>query len=156
MQEHVAIPESDGSARPASERRLARVIAISVGFLLLAAAVLKGDELAFGAVPDGPHSFSRLLVIVTVEIEIALGVWLISGRFVGGAWATAAVLFAIMASANLYWAVTGRASCGCLGRLQTPPWLMFSVDIAIVGALAFVRPQRIVQRSPSKGACRIE
>lgn len=60
------VPEPDARLRRASSRHFAGVIAITLGFLLLAAALLKAHDLAFGAAPEAPHSSSRFLVVLTL------------------------------------------------------------------------------------------
>jgi len=83
---------------------------------------------------------SPRLEIVTIEAELILGLWLLSGFFTVAAWLTAISFFSILTVASLYMALTGQTSCGCFGRVTVSPWLAFAIDLAALVALALFRP----------------
>ncbi len=85
---------------------------------------------------------SPRLEIATIEVEILLGPWLLSGLSLRAAWVTALVFFGILAGVSLYLALIGQHSCGCLGRITVSPWLAFAIDVAALAGLAFWRPAR--------------
>src|SRR5438876_300801 len=118
------------------------LLRILLGSVLLAAASLKLH--GFVTDPFSQQSFlgSARLEIATIEVEILLGLWLLSGLVLGAAWMAAAVFFSILASASLYMALTGQRSCACLGSVSVTPWLTFAIDVIAVAALALCRPTR--------------
>jgi hypothetical protein len=68
-------------------------------------------------------------VIASIELEITLGVWLLSGWFQRGAWLGALGFFGVLAGVSLYLALIGQRSCGCFGRVPVNPWLTFTLDV---------------------------
>lgn len=113
-----------------------------LGVTLLAAAALKGYELATSPVASGDGLWnSRPLLIAAVEYELVLGVWLLAGWRPVWAHRVALATFALFAAVALYKAHSGDASCGCFGRLTVSPWLTFGFDTLAVAALAVARPQ---------------
>src|SRR5207249_2047895 len=50
-----------------------------------------------------------------------------------------------LAAVGLYLALVGQTSCGCFGRIAVNPWLMFAVDVAVMGALVLSRPAASLQ-----------
>lgn len=52
-----------------------------LGLLLLVAAVMKGCELLTVPVANADIWSNRYFLIFTVEFELALGIWLLSGLF---------------------------------------------------------------------------
>ena len=81
----------------------------------------------------------RLLVAV-IELEILLGLWLLSGLAKRAAWAAALVFFAAGTAANLYLAVEGQRSCGCFGRVEVNPWVTLGLDLTAILTLLLCRP----------------
>jgi hypothetical protein len=115
-----------------------------LGLVLLAAGVLKGYAVATADLlplrevhPWSTDWFSMGLV----EMELALGLWLVSGLYARPArWAGVAI-FALFFEVSLYQTLMGQPSCGCLGKLTVPPWLMAPFDLAAVfGLLAWPHP----------------
>jgi hypothetical protein len=72
--------------------------------------------------------------------EVALGVWLLSGRMRFGAWLAALLTLTAFALHTLELTAAGRASCGCLGPGGPPPAVMLAVDLAAAAVLLKRRP----------------
>ena len=89
-------------------QRSARVLVAGV---LLAAAALKGYQIA--TEPTVGHGLlgSRSLLIAQVELELLLGLWLLSGSFRRASWLTASFMFVIFVGVSLYKGVAGEPSC---------------------------------------------
>jgi hypothetical protein len=110
---------------------------------LLVAAGLKAHGLAVDPYASDSIFFTPRLQIATIEVEVFLGLWLLSGWSAHAARVTAVGFFALLASVSFYLALTGQRSCGCLGRVEVNPWLTFAFDVAVMAALALFRPQPI-------------
>jgi hypothetical protein len=82
---------------------------------------------------------SPRLLVATIEVEIVLGLWLLSGWSMRAAWGMALAFFGILAGASLYMALLGQRSCGCFGPVAVSPWWTFALDVGAVGALALGR-----------------
>lgn len=102
-----------------------------IGLLLIAAALLKGVNLASGV--TNTHVYFH---IVEVLSEWALGLWLICGLARRHAMAISLAAFAAFAGVSLVGALTGRHSCGCFGPIKINPWFTFALDAAIILSLA--------------------
>lgn len=76
-----------------------------------------------------------------IELEILLGLWLISGLYPRGAWVAGVTGFGLLAGVSLYLAALGSPSCGCFGKLVVSPWLTSGLDIVALIALWHWRPQ---------------
>jgi hypothetical protein len=124
------------------------ILRVVLGIILLVTSALKAQAMfASTSSPDVFFSSPRLQ-IATIEIESALGLWLLSGLAVRLAWACAAVFFALLASVSLWMAVDGQADCGCLGAVHANPLWTFGFDVAAVVALCAFRPKRIPELAP--------
>lgn len=75
-----------------------------------------------------------------VEIELILGLWLVSGVFALASWRVALVCFTGFAGVAIYRVVAGYDSCGCFGKVQVSPIYTMVFDIAAVALLLFFRP----------------
>jgi len=64
-----------------------------LGILLLAAAVLKGWQLVTEPVANSDIWSYRPFLILTVEFELGLAIWLLSGLFKKAAWLAALACF---------------------------------------------------------------
>ncbi len=112
-----------------------------LGILLLTAAVLKGWQLLTEPVANNDIWSYRPFLIFTVEFEIALGIWLVSGLFKKAAWLAAISCFSLFSFITLYKGLSGAESCGCFGSVHVNPWItLFAVDIPAVIVLAVFRP----------------
>jgi hypothetical protein len=124
-----------------SNRRLPYAIVSRVlGVLLLAAAALKLHGLAIDPAGHGGVFSAPEWQVGIVEIEIFLGIWLLSGNRPIGSWLGAQLAFGCFAAASFYQGWVGQASCGCFGAVAVNPWLTFSLDVAMMTALALGRP----------------
>ena len=112
-----------------------------LGMLLLIAAILKGRQLLTEPVANSDIWSYRPFLILTVELELALAIWLLSGVFKKAAWLAGVMCFSFFSVIALYKAVTGAASCGCFGSVQVNPWItLFAIDLPAVIALSVLRP----------------
>ena len=112
-----------------------------LSLLLLTGAVLKGRQLLTEPVANNDIWSYRLFLILVVEFEIALGIWLFCGLFKKVAWLTALACFTLFCFITLYKGLSGAESCGCFGSVKVNPWItLFAVDIPSVIALAVFRP----------------
>jgi len=114
-----------------------KVVLKILGLLLLVAAIMKGWQLLVEPVANKDIWSNRLFLIFTVEFELALGIWLISGLFKKAAWLVAVVCFSLFSVITLYKGLSGADSCGCFGAVTVNPWItLFVVDLpAVVGLL---------------------
>ena len=71
----------------------------ALGILLLTAAILKGRQLLTEPVANNDIWSYRPLLILTVEFELGLGIWLLSGLFRKAAWLASLVCFSFTAIA---------------------------------------------------------
>jgi len=112
-----------------------------LGILLLTAAILKGWQLLTEPVANNDIWSYRPFLIFTVEFEIALGIWLLSGLFKKAVWLAGLLCFGLFSCITLYKGITGAESCGCFGSVHVNPWItLFAVDIPAVILLVVFRP----------------
>lgn len=112
-----------------------------LGLLLIIAAVMKGWQLLTEPVANKDIWTNRAFLIFTVEFELALGIWLLSGIFRKLSWLSATACFTVFTILTLYKAVNGDDSCGCFGAVKVNPWLtLFAVDLPALIALLIFRP----------------
>jgi hypothetical protein len=90
------------------------------------------------------------LVVALIEIEIVIGVWLLTGLAPCAAWLAALVFFSLGAVANLYLALEGQRSCGCFGKLKMSPSITAGLDVLATGLLLACYP-RHVPAVPQRG-----
>jgi thiol-disulfide isomerase/thioredoxin len=118
------------------------VILKLLGILLLIAAVLKGWQLITEPVANNDIWSYRPFLILTVEFELALAIWLLSGLFKKAAWLVAISCFSLFSLITFYKGITGYASCGCFGKVHVNPWItLFAIDLPAVIALILFRPR---------------
>ncbi|UCG49940.1 MAG: hypothetical protein JSU94_09175 [Phycisphaerales bacterium] len=114
-----------------------------LGVLLLAAAVLKGWQLLAEPVANKDIWTYRPLLVLMVEFELALGIWLLSGLFKKAAWLAALLCFSAFSIITLYKGLTGAESCGCFGTVHVNPWItLLAIDVPAVILLALFRRPR--------------
>jgi methylamine utilization protein MauE/peptidase C39-like protein len=123
------------------------VISRLLGLLLIAAGLLKGFEEAAQIVAAGGGNFThRAWQGVIPAAEIAFGLWLLIALAPKISWWLLMACFIAFLGANLDKAISGEETCGCFGRFDMNPWLMFSFDLAVVLVLPFALP---TESSPS-------
>lgn len=122
--------------RPSLTR--SRFVSFLAGLFLLIAAGLKVEGTSFDLSQDllGMPQFQ----LAVIEVEVILGLWLVSGWWNRAARAGALAFFAAAAAASLYMALIGAPSCGCFGRASVSPWITLVLDLTIFAALALLRP----------------
>jgi hypothetical protein len=123
-----------------------------VGSILLLAAGLKAYGLALDPLSDDSFLATPRLQVAAIEIEVILGLWLLSGWTASRAWLLAVTFFGILASLSLYLVVTGQRSCACLGRVPTSPWLSLGIDLGVLAALLIFRPSSLDDLFSRRGA----
>lgn len=133
--------EHPTTTRPTGRRGFL-VVRLVLGTLLLVAAGLKADGVALGPFGGGSFLESARLQVATIEVEVLLGLWLLTGWAARLSWAAALAFFVVLAGASLTLALAGKASCSCFGRLTVNPWLTFGLDVGAVVALSLCRPKR--------------
>jgi hypothetical protein len=113
----------------------------ALGLLLLTAAVLKGHELLTTPMANADIWTNRYFMIFQVELELSLGIWLLSGLFKRAAWLAALGCFILFCGVTLYKALAGFGSCGCFGNVHVNPWItLFAIDLPVVVLLVVFRP----------------
>lgn len=132
------------------------VTRILLGVVLLAAAVLKAQELEAGPRALGGDRPVRWLLVGIVGFEFIYGLWLLMGLHPKSTWRLTLGVFATLAFVALYKAVSGESSCGCFGKAKLSPWYAVVFDVAAVSALLRFRPSGTrcptVRSSPMRAA----
>jgi hypothetical protein len=118
----------------------ARGIPVLLGVVLLTAATLKTHQLATGTSQENGLFTSRWLLIGLVELELALGFWLLAGAYPKQARRMALAVFAGFSLVSLHQALTGAPSCGCFGKISVKPWHTLLFDLAAAALLWRWRP----------------
>ncbi len=91
--------------------------------------------------------------VATAEWELVLGLWLLSGAALYGAWLAAIGTFLGFAIVSAYFGWIGVAGCGCFGAIKTSPWTAFAVDVVAILALLIWRPRSNLPRTlPSRSS----
>ena len=119
-------------------------IRIALAILLLTAAGLKAHQLATEPVTGRGFLDSPGVLIVTVELELLFGFWLVANVWPKLTWAAALGCFGLFACVSLYKALSGYSSCGCFGRIPVNPWYTVGLDAAVLAALLRFRPREAV------------
>jgi hypothetical protein len=115
-----------------------------LGILLLTTAVLKGWQLLTEPMANKDIWTNRAFLMFTVEFELALSFWLLSGLFKKLAWLATLTCFSMFSIVTLYKGISGAESCGCFGSVHVNPWItLFAIDIPSILALAIFRQKHI-------------
>lgn len=107
---------------------------------MICSAILKGYAIAIGKFNLNYLSSDPRLSLLIVDWEIILGIWLVLGKNSLVPWLFSFLTFLGFAITGFVLALSGFASCGCLGLLQVNPWIMFTVDVAALLLLLKIRP----------------
>jgi len=110
-------------------------VRVVVGLILLVAATLKAQQLASEPVGDCIGLRCRALPVLQVQLELLLGVWLLSGLHGFVSRLAATLCFAAFLCVAVYQGLTGQASCGCFGKVQVNPWITAALDATVLAAL---------------------
>jgi hypothetical protein len=103
--------------------RVGSLILRSVGALLLVTAGLKGYQAVTEPMAGSDIWTSRNFLILMVEFELAMGIWLVSGLFKKLAWLAGVFAFVGFSGVTLYKGLTGAESCGCFGSVHVNSWI---------------------------------
>ena len=112
-----------------------RLIPVSLGGILLAAAALKAHAL-FTDESVVANAFQPGIA----AFEFGLGIWLLVGWWSGFARLATLAFFAGAANISLFQFSFGKASCGCFGMLHVAPELVFVLDLVAIVVAALWRP----------------
>ncbi len=106
-----------------------------LGLVLLGAGVAKGYEATTEFhVVSLVESAARLGL---VAFELALGLWLLSGKRLKAAWVVSRVCFAAFLFVSLAQLSAGARSCGCFGKVPISPSYVAAFDfVALIGLVA--------------------
>ncbi len=116
-------------------------VRILTACVLLLASGLKGYQLSTEPILGGGLLSNRWLMVLGVEFEIILGLWLLSGLRRRLSCLTAAAAFGVFGAIALYKGISGEMSCGCFGRVEISPWYTLILDISLLVALMVFRPR---------------
>ena len=141
-------PSAERRAPSAERRTLARVCA-GLGIVLLVAAGFKGHSLLTDFVPGKTLLLSRFVQFATVEIELFLGLWLVSGLKLTWAARVGTAFFLALAGVSGRMLASGAEFCGCLGKVAVSPWFSFLFDLVAICALVLV-PKPARSEEPSR------
>ncbi len=123
-------------------KKVSNAVIKLLGVLLLTGAALKGWQLLTEPMANNDIWTNRTFLIFTVEFEIALGIWLLSGLFKKAAWLATISCFTLFSFITLYKGLSGAASCGCFGSIHVNPWItLFAIDLPAVLSLSIFRPR---------------
>ncbi len=121
--------------------KASNIVVKILAIALLTAAVLKGWQLLTEPVANNDIWSYRPFLILTVEFELALAIWLLSGLLKKAAWLAAISCFTLFSLVTLYKGITGAESCGCFGSVHVNPWItLFAIDLPAVLSLSIFRP----------------
>lgn len=129
-----------GVAAIANRTSRFRVVCILISVILLAACALKVQQLSTEPVDGKGFLGYRPFLILEAEIELLLGLWLVSGLCKRLTWAMSLVCFLAFSGLTLHKALAGEPSCGCFGKLQINPWYTLILDVCVIALLLKFRP----------------
>lgn len=111
-----------------------------LGAVLLTTAGFKLFGMRVSAIPVMGWASSPGIQLATLQCELVIAVWLLSGYGQVGAWLAAVVMFAAFAGVSGFLSWAGETTCGCLGPVKASPRYVFGFDLTVLGALAFSLP----------------
>ncbi|MFO0810888.1 MAG: hypothetical protein U0746_19845 [Gemmataceae bacterium] len=109
--------------------------------MLVAAAGFKLYGQIVGLPADGLFFDYPRVQTATIELELILGLWVLSGRGWCMAWPLTLATFFAFAVVSGVRLASGRLTCGCLGRWDIHPGAMLAVDVTIGLILIAGRPR---------------
>jgi len=109
--------------------------------LLLAAAAAKAAQLALEPAAGGSLFVSPWVRFVTVQGELALSAWLVSGIRPRAAWWAALSLFGCFTLVSAARVASRAESCGCFGSVRISPVAIAALDLAVIMGRAVGRPR---------------
>ena len=123
-----------------------------VGILLIVSAFLKAEQLIAEAYYSDNLLFSFTLVVIQIECELLLGVWLLSNVYQRYCRYTSILVFSCFAMVAFAKVLDGHRYCGCFGRLQINPWWTLFLDAIVIVTLVNWNTSECIQikSSPSR------
>jgi hypothetical protein len=123
-----------------------KIVMTLAGLLLISAAVLKIHEMLVVCTPGWKeHGIweSWEFTLLQIPVELALGLWLVSGLFRKASWLAGTLAFFGFIFVTLYKGLIGAESCGCFGQIHINPWITLGlIDTPIFLLLILNRPGR--------------
>lgn len=120
-----------------------RAVAITVGLVLLTAALLKSHHLATNPLAGQAWHDSFWFQLGLVQFEIFLGCWLILGLWPKASAMVATLCFVIFALFSAARSMAGEEACGCFGNFTFSPFLSSAVStLAATGIASSVVSRR--------------
>ena len=109
-----------------------RIVTTVAGLLLIVASVLKAYQMLTVPIVSKGLWESWVFFLVAVPLEMALGIWLVSGLFRKAACLMGVLSFGFFVGVTAYKAATGELSCGCFGRIHVNPWItLLTIDVPL-------------------------
>ena len=131
----IARTASEPSTHPLTGVLGRGVAPVLTGFLLIVAGLAKTHKTVMD-LPDGSDGLlPSWLLIALAQIEVVLGVWLVSGLYPRTAKSVAITCFAAFCGVSLYQVLSGEPSCGCFGRVSVNPRYVLLLDFFVVVVL---------------------
>lgn len=112
-----------------------RILFVLLGSVLLSAAAVKAYHLLFSYTTATTFLTSTPVSAFTVEVEILLGFWLLSGFYSRWAYYLVLVYFIGLGGISTYLLTVGAKSCGCFGSFAIHPWYTFLFNLTAISAL---------------------
>jgi len=107
------------------------------GLLLLVAAILKAQGLAFSPVNMFGIFVNQTLIVILISYEVLLGLWLLTGYRGQVSQLLAIFTFILFVIISGYQTMIGAATCNCMGTLDIQPITIFVIDIVFLIVLIF-------------------
>jgi hypothetical protein len=134
-----------------------QIVARLLGIFLLVTAGLKIHGLIVD--PYGQENFltTPWMQLLAVEVEVLLGLWLLSGVQQRLVLFASLIVFLGFACFSFYLAWQGQADCGCFGKVKVNPWVTTVIDacLAMVTTFAILfrksQPSSIITPARSTG-----
>ncbi|MFA5784963.1 MAG: MauE/DoxX family redox-associated membrane protein, partial [Phycisphaerae bacterium] len=119
-----------------------RIVMTLAGLLLIVASALKAYQMLTEPIVSKGLWESWEFFLVTVPLEMSLGIWLVSGLFRKAAWLFGTLSFGFFVGVTAYKALTGELSCGCFGTVSVDPWItLIALDIPLFLLLLIFYPR---------------
>ncbi len=115
---------------------------VLLGAVLLVAAALKAHQYLDGTPSELSRITSWPFQLLTIETNLALGLWLVSGFHYRIASSAAIMYFLLLAGTSGYMLSQEHDTCGCFGPISITPWATFLFDLlAVCGLLLCPRSE---------------
>ncbi len=119
-----------------------RIVMTVTGLLLIGASALKAQQMLTEPIVSKGLWESWHFFLIAVPLEMALGIWLVSGLFRKAGWLFAVLSFGFFVGVTAYKAAVGELSCGCFGRVSVNPWItLLAIDIPLFILLLIFFPR---------------